>query len=96
MIIEMFYGVLMIMIEFSGDDVHYHNIKLNELASVNFSQSRLVFTYKESGKQEVIDVFSDQDYIAFANWWKDNKYQVVEYMTTTDTRYIESKTRELN
>ena len=44
MIIEMFYGVLMIMIEFSGDDVHYHNIKLNELASVNFSQSRLVFT----------------------------------------------------
>ena len=96
MIIEMFYGVLMIMIEFSGEDVHHHNIKLNQLASLNFSQSRIVFTYKESGKQEVIDVFSDQDYKAFVDWWIKNKYQVVEEMATTDTKYVESSNRQLN
>ena len=56
MVVELFYGVLMIMIEFSGDDVHYHNVKVNELASMNFSQSRISFTYKESGKEEIIDI----------------------------------------
>ena len=96
MIIEMFYGVLMIMVEFSGEDVHHHNIKLNELTSLNFSQSKIVFTYKESGKQEVIDVFSDQDYKAFVDWWIKNKYQVVEEMATTDTKYVESSNRQLN
>ena len=96
MIIEMFYGVLMIMIEFSGEDVHHHNIKLNQLSSLNFSQSRIVFTYKESGKQEVIDVFSDQDYKAFVDWWIKNKYQVVQEMATTDTKYVESTNRQLN
>ena len=96
MIIEMFYGVLMIMIEFSGEDVHHHNIKLNQLTSLNFSQSRIVFTYKESGKQEVIDVFSDQDYKAFVDWWIKNKYQVVQEMATTDTKYVESSNRQLN
>ena len=96
MIIEMFYGVLMIMVEFSGEDVHHHNIKLNQLSSLNFSQSRIVFTYKESGKQEVIDVFSDQDYKAFVDWWIKNKYQVVQEMATTDTKYVESSNRQLN
>ena len=75
---------------------HHHNIKLNELTSLNFSQSRIVFTYKESGKQEVIDVFSDQDYKAFVDWWIKNKYQVVEEMATTDTKYVESSNRQLN
>ena len=88
MIVELFYGVLIIMIEFSGDDVHHYNVKVNELASINFSQSRISFTYKESGKEEVIDVFSDQDYIAFANWWKDNKYKVIQEMGKADTKYI--------
>ena len=96
MIIEMFYGVLMIMIEFSSEDVHHHNIKLNQLSSLNFSQSKIIFTYKESGKQEVINVFSDQDYKEFVDWWIKNKYQVVEEMATTDTKYVESSNRQLN
>ncbi len=95
MIIEMFYGVLMIMVEFSGEDVHHHNIKLNELTSLNFSQSKIVFTYKESGKQEVIDVFSDQDYKAFVDWWIKNKYQVLEAMSEQDTRYIHNRNQDV-
>ena len=91
MLVEMFYGVLMIMVEFSGDDVHHYNIKVNELSSLNFSQSKISFVYKESGKEEVIDIFSDQDYIAFAKWWKDNKYKVVEAMGEQDTRYIHNR-----
>jgi len=46
-------------------------------------------------KEEVLDIFSDQDYLAFANWWKDNKYKVVQAMGEADTKYIHNRNTDV-